>query len=820
MHTAPVHVGVLAADERSAERRSARSVAERVAASVESVSLSAVAAGDVDLDPFDALWWHRDAPFDDCDAPVADAGPAIRTYLESGGGLLLSARALPAVVPLGIDSVAPDATGATHSDDVAGYRVREIHRDHPLFEGFGDPDTGGPPRLPLVGPGGEAAYARYDDLLPADGDVLACATHGGHDIHPEKAVIEWRVGPDADGGDATTGGGDDASSGDDGGAEGGAVLGLGGTLRFDGPDDGHGYERERLLRNAFATLGRGTLPAFTGRPSTAEGFAALRERLADDHHRPAYHLSSPANWLNDPNGLIKHDGEYHVFYQYNPGGPFHNAIHWGHAVSDDLVHWEDRPVALAPDPDGPDRDGCWSGCTVIDTDGTPTLLYTGGRGRDQLPCLATTDDPGLDSWAKHAGNPVIESAPEGLDVYETADWAAEFRDHNVWRENGVWYHLIGSGVTGVGEGAGSDGGGGLTGDDDPHEGDGAALLYRGTSLDEWEYVGVFHAGEGPRSAPVWECPELLTFEDARLLHVSDDDRVAYYLGETDLGSEGERSEPSERTGSGATREQSAPAGSDAAAPEFAVREAGLLDHGDFYAPQSLWDEEHDRYLTWGWLPETRDGSAQWDAGWSGTMSLPRVIDTDDDGRLRQRPAPEVTAAREDHALSTTLALDAEERVLDVRGAALELDCTLRLGDAEAVGLSVLESPAATERTVIRYDGETVTVDREDAGGDERVNRAPRGMPVDDGDDGADAGGVADAADSDAGEAGSDELSLRAFVDGSTVELFANERRCLTTRVYPTRVDADRVSAFAVDGDAKVEIDAWTMAGTWPTSTGR
>jgi beta-fructofuranosidase len=757
MHTAPVHVGVLAADERSAERRSARSVAERVAASVESVSLSAVAAGGVDLDAFDALWWHRDAPFDDCEAPVADAGPAIRAYLESGGGLILSARALPAVVPLRVDSVAPDATGATHSDDVAGYRAREIHRDHPLFEGFDDPDAAGPPRVPLVGPGGEAAYARYDDLLPATGDVLACATHGGHDIHPETAAVEWRVGD-------------------------GAVLGLGGTLRFDGPDDGHGRDRERLLQNAVATLGREALPAFTGRPSTPEGFAALRERLADDHHRPAYHLSAPANWLNDPNGLIEYDGEYHVFYQYSPAGPFHNAIHWGHAVSDDLVHWEDRPVALAPDPDGPDRDGCWSGCTVIDDDGTPSLLYTGGRGRDQLPCLATTDDPGLDSWDKHPGSPVIESAPEGLDVYETADWAAEFRDHNVWRENGVWYHLIGSGVTGGRESADAD----ASARDDAHEGDGAALLYRGDSLEEWEYIGVFHAGEGPRGAPVWECPELLTVDDGRLLHVSDDDRVAYYLGDADLG------------------DPDAPAGSDDAAPDFGVREAGLLDHGDFYAPQSLWDEAHDRYLTWGWLPETRDGSAQWGAGWSGTMSVPRVIDTDGEGRLRQRPAPELAEAREGEALSTALALDGEERLLDARGAALELDCTLRLGDAEAVGLSVLESPAATERTVIRYDGETVTVDRSESGGDERVNRAPHRMPVGDlpgGDDDAD-------------------LSLRVFVDGSTLELFANERRCLTTRVYPTRSDADRVSAFAVGGCAEVTVDAWTMVGTWPTSTGR
>ena len=762
MHTAPVRVGVLAADGGGPERPAVDSIADRVAASAEPVSLSAVVAGDAALADYDVLWWHRADPFGDCDVDVGAAGPAIRAYLESGGGLVLSGLALPAVEPLGVDAVAPDATGTVRPDAESGYRVRAVHADHPLFEGFEGDAAGSPPRVPLVGAGDRAAVARYDGRLPARGDVLACATHGADDIHPEKAVVEWRVG-----GSGHTAGGDSRSAG-------GAVLGLGGTLRFDGddPSDDYAAARERLLRNAFAALGRRTLPRFTARPTTREGFAALRERLAGDRHRPAYHLSPPANWLNDPNGLIEYEGRYHVFYQYNPGGPFHDAIHWGHAVSDDLLHWTDEPVALAPDPDGPDRDGCWSGCAVVDADGTPTLLYTGGRDRNQLPCLATTDDPGLRRWRKHADNPVIESAPAEVDVYETADWAAEFRDHCVWREDGAWYHLVGSGVAGAG---GENGGGEGT-----DAAEGAALLYRGDSLDAWEYVGVLHAGEGPRGAPVWECPELLTFEDARLLHVSDDDRVAYYLGAADLDADG-------------------------GGPSFEVAESGLLDHGDFYAPQSLWDGANDRYLTWGWLPETRGATAQWDAGWSGTLSLPRVVDIGDDGRLRQRPAPELTALRERHAASEHVALDDEERLLDVRGRALEFDCTLRRGDADAVGLSVLESPAASERTAVRYDGETVTVDRSASGGDDRVDRSPRRMPV----EGEGAGTGTDGA-----------VSLRAFVDGSTLELFANGRRCLSTRVYPDRDDADRVSAFATGGDATLTVDAWTMAGTWPTSTGR
>jgi len=113
---------------------------------------------------------------------------------------------------------------------------------------------------------------------------------------------------------------------------------------------------------------------------------ALRQSLAHDPHRPQYHFIAPGNWLNDPNGLIQWDGRYHMFYQYNPRGAFHGTIHWGHAVSDDLVHWTDLPIALAPTPGGHDAEGCWSGCAV-DNGGVPTLIYSGVF--PQTVCLAT-----------------------------------------------------------------------------------------------------------------------------------------------------------------------------------------------------------------------------------------------------------------------------------------------------------------------------------------------------------------------------------------------------------------------------------------------
>src|SRR6266487_6704302 len=139
-----------------------------------------------------------------------------------------------------------------------------------------------------------------------------------------------------------------------------------------------------------------------------------------DPHRPQYHFLPRANWLNDPNGLIQWGGTYHLFYQYNPNGPFHATIHWGHAASADLVHWRHLPIALAPTPGAADADGCWSGCAVNDG-GVPTLIYSGHRNGEQRACLATSAD-GLLTWQKHPGNPVIPGPPPGLDL-------VAFRDH-------------------------------------------------------------------------------------------------------------------------------------------------------------------------------------------------------------------------------------------------------------------------------------------------------------------------------------------------------------------------------------------------------
>lgn len=113
--------------------------------------------------------------------------------------------------------------------------------------------------------------------------------------------------------------------------------------------------------------------------------AAAAARCAADPERPRCHFLPPARWMNDPNGTIFHRGWYHLFYQHNPFGDQWGSMHWGHARSRDLVHWQHLPIALAPAVEQ-DEEHCFSGCVAIDRDGTPRLFYTSVAFADRRPC--------------------------------------------------------------------------------------------------------------------------------------------------------------------------------------------------------------------------------------------------------------------------------------------------------------------------------------------------------------------------------------------------------------------------------------------------
>lgn len=336
-------------------------------------------------------------------------------------------------------------------------------------------------------------------------------------------------------------------------------------------------------------------------------FAA--DSLANDANRPQFHLLPAANWMNDPNGPIFWKGKYHMFHQYNPHAAVWGDMHWAHAMSEDMVHWQHLPVALSPTKGSPDEDGCFSGSAVI-FNGVPTFLYTGVKRvpiteatiKDahnplrETQCLATSSDPELRRWRKLL-KPVLPAPPSELDV-------TGFRDPCLWQDGDTWYMGIGSGIRNKG---------------------GCVLLYRSHDLRRWEHLHPLVSGEWNGKAgsdPVdsgemWECPDFFALGGKHVLLYSTERKVFWAVGEYD------------------TKEQ-----------RFHPQQKGELDYGPraYYAPKSMIDKEGNRIL-WGWIPETRPEAEYSRAGWAGLMSLPRVLTVIADGQLEMRVLPRVQELR-------------------------------------------------------------------------------------------------------------------------------------------------------------------------------
>ena len=392
--------------------------------------------------------------------------------------------------------------------------------------------------------------------------------------------------------------------------------------------------------------------------------AGLRDALAGDRHRPLYHFLAPANWMNDPNGPIFWKGKYHLFYQYNPNGPFWGSLHWGHAASSDLVHWEDFPIALSPSKEGADKNGCWSGCTVDDK-GVPTALYTAPG--PQTVCLATGDDD-LINWTKREA-PVISAPPElplaGFPSI-TGDSSADFRDPFVWREGERWFLLIGSGMPGKG---------------------GTALLYESDDLREWRFLQPFFTAAVGADCKMWECPILLRFGDRCVLFVCPHPESTYiywFAGDRE---------------NGALRE----------------RRRGRLDCGTYaYAANSFYDTGHNRYLLWTWIKEGRPGKIRRAAGWAGLLSLPKECSLDNDYNLVLKPAAELKSLRTENRMiqRERFTCSSENPFSTFSGDCLEFEVQLSFDEYAICELSVRTTPDGAECTTISYNSEEklLTVD--------------------------------------------------------------------------------------------------------------
>jgi sucrose-6-phosphate hydrolase SacC (GH32 family) len=304
--------------------------------------------------------------------------------------------------------------------------------------------------------------------------------------------------------------------------------------------------------------------------------------------RPRYHLSPRRHWMNDPNGLVHHDGRWHAFFQHNPEGNDWGNMSWGHASSPDLVHWTEHPVALRH------RDGevVFSGSVVVDGDSLAALhtsVYADGR---QAQSLARSTDGGL-TWTAYAGNPVLDRG------------SREFRDPKVFRHAGRWV-MVAVEAT-----------------------ERQVLLHESDDLVTWRLLSTF---EDPRDEGPWECPDLV-----ELPVEGQPGRSAWVLV------------VSVQTGSAAGGSGTRYLVGDFDGTTFTPhdRRTRWLDHGrDNYAGVTFDQAPDGRRVLLAWMSSWDYAGAVPTSPWRGGMTLPRELTLQEhDGELAlvPRPVPELDA---------------------------------------------------------------------------------------------------------------------------------------------------------------------------------
>ncbi|EES73880.1 hypothetical protein POTG_01587 [Paenibacillus sp. oral taxon 786 str. D14] len=490
-----------------------------------------------------------------------------------------------------------------------------------------------------------------------------------------------------------------------------------------------------------------------------------------DQHRPQYHAMPPQNWMNEAHAPIYYNGKYHLFYQHNPQGPYWHQIHWGHWVSDDMVHWENVRPALAPEAGTLDPDGVWSGSATYDRNGNPVLFYTAGNDslspnqRTGLATPADLADPYLEHWVKYP-EPVTEQMGNGIHN--------EFRDPFVWYDEEVdkWYQLVTSGLQDYSSGT--------------------ALVYVSDDMYNWEYKGPLYVSDRnlyPELGTVWELPVLLplgrdsTGKQQHIFMVNPHEKpehvapsndvqrdveVFYWIGTWD------------RDNFRFIPDQEAPS---------------KLDVGDGYlTAESGMVTPDGRTVVFSMVQNVRTPQAEYQAGWAHNLALPVSLSLDSHDQLRIEPIQEMQSLRGaklvDFADKNLEA--ANQWIQNVKGDMLEIVMEIDPGEAQKFGLKVRRSENGQEETLIYYDKTNGTFN---------VDRTKSSIDPDVRVDGIQGGYV---------DLGGEHLKLHIFLDRSVVEAFANYKKKLTTRVYVGRYDSLGLKVWA-DKDITVKsMEVWNM----------
>lgn len=490
--------------------------------------------------------------------------------------------------------------------------------------------------------------------------------------------------------------------------------------------------------------------------------ALLAGGAYDETYRPQIHFTPARHWMNDPNGLVYLDGEYHLFFQYNPFGDSWGHMSWGHAVSGDLVHWTELPVAIPEAGEVMAFSGSavvdWHNTSGLGTGGRPPLvaLYTGYREKAngaQAQYLAYSNDRGR-TWSTYSQGPV-------LDLH-----VPDFRDPKV-----SWYAPGGCWLMTVSLAANRQ-----------------IAFFRSPNLKDWTALGRF--GPAGSTVGVWECPDLFP------LPVEGSPGTSRWVLIVNVG------DGAPAGGSGTQYFVGAFDGSvfsadtvDGAVP------TRWLDHGrDFYAAVTWGDipASDGRRLVLGWMNNWKYGKTIPTSPWRSAQSLVRVLTlarTNGGLVLRQTPAAEYAGLRRGEPVSVRESLDGGGTVpfrdLRDQGGACEVTVAFELGRATEAGLVFGKGPGATR---LRYDRAQGLLSIERAAGD----FADPGFP-----------GIHSAPV----PAPNGRLALHLYLDRSSLEVFADGGLVTLTDQFFLK-GADSLAAYAAGDGARVEATEWALASIW------
>ncbi len=468
--------------------------------------------------------------------------------------------------------------------------------------------------------------------------------------------------------------------------------------------------------------------------------------------RPAFHLSPYVGWMNDPNGFSYYQGRYHMFYQYHPYDSHWGPMHWGHAVSTDLLHWEHLPAALAPDMPY-DNGGCFSGSAVTMSDGRQALMYTGIR-KEQQPDGSSQDvqtqnlafGDGLE-YEKYIDNPVLteEDLPEGGSRFD-------FRDPKMWKaEDGSWRCAVANNH--IGEG-------------------GEILIYTSEDLIHWKLLGPLATNHN-RFGLMWECPDFFRLDGYDVFLASAQDMLPkdfeyhngngtfYFLGQWN-----------ERTG------------------EYTVESDHAADYGiDFYAPQTILTPDGRRVMI-GWMQN-------WDTcnlhtpstPWFGQMSIPRELSVHK-GILFQKPIRELEELRGEEFSYHAVSLENGEISLPgIQGRTVDMELEIEPDGPIFNRFAVRFAKNKTYQTTcsFRPHESVLKIDRKFSGSRRAIIHQRRAKVRHDG----------------------GKLKLRLILDRYSCEVFVNDGEQVLSMTLNTELCAQDISFFT-DGQAKLSVRMFTL----------